>query len=376
MTGPDAVSGADAVTGPDAVTGSASGEGTPVSDRLILLPAVDVQGGQAVRLTRGEAGSETSYGDPAEAAAQWADDGAEWIHLVDLDAAFGRGDNREVIVRVIRSLPERVHIELSGGLRDDATLRAALDTGARRVNLGTAALEDPEWTARAIAEHGDRIAVGLDVRGTTLAARGWTRDGGNLWEVLARLDDAGCARYVVTDVTKDGTLRGPNLELLAEVLGGGSTSYLYRKLVMETGLAVNAGAWYMGSAIDETRFSVYAVPAEGVSLETLEEAVDKILRRAPAEALGAEAIERAKTRLVAETVYSSDSQSSLARIYGSALAIGETIEEVRRWPTDIEAVSQERLKAAAERWLTPSRSVTGYLTKAQDPDAPVAMAAE
>ena len=167
-----------------------------------------------------------------------------------------------------------------------------------------------------------------------------------------------------------------DLELLAEVLGGGSTSYLYRKLVMESGLAVNAGAWYMGSAIDDTRFSVYAVPAEGVPLEKLEEAVDRVLRRAPAEALDAEAIERAKTRLVAETVYSSDSQSSLARIYGSALAIGETIEEVRRWPTDIEAVTQDRLKGAAERWLTPARSVTGYLTKAQDPDAPVAMAAE
>ncbi len=160
------------------------------------------------------------------------------------------------------------------------------------------------------------------------------------------------------------------------MLGGGSTSYLYRKLVLEQGLAVNAGAWYMGSAIDDTRFSVYAVPAEGVGLEQLEEAVDRVLRRAPAEALGAEAIERAKTRLVAETVYSSDSQSSLARIYGSALAIGETVEEVRRWPTDIEAVTKDRLSAASERWLTPVRSVTGYLTKTKDADAPVAIAAE
>jgi len=167
-----------------------------------------------------------------------------------------------------------------------------------------------------------------------------------------------------------------DLELLAEVLGGGSTSYLYRKLVLEQGIAVNAGAWYMGSAIDDTRFSVYAVPAEGVSLEQLEAALDKALARAPSEALSADAIERAKTRLVAETVYSSDSQTSLARIYGSALAIGESIEDVRRWPVDIEAVSQERLKAACERWLTPARSVTGFLTKARDPDAPVAMAAE
>ncbi len=154
------------------------------------------------------------------------------------------------------------------------------------------------------------------------------------------------------------------LELLAEVMGGGSTSYLYRKLVMELGVAVNAGAWYMGSAIDDTRFSVYAIPAEGVSLEKLEEEVDRVLRRAPSEALEPEAIERAKTRLVAETVYSSDSQSSLARIYGSALAIGESIEEVRRWPSDIEGVTKARLAAVAERYLTPSRSVTGYLTKA------------
>jgi len=184
---------------------------------LILLPAVDVADGQAVRLVQGEAGSETSYGEPAAAAADWVGQGAEWIHLVDLDAAFGRGDNRALIREVIDGIPAGVDVELSGGIRDDASLEAALATGVRRVNLGTAALEDPEWTARAIERHGDRIAVGLDVRGTTLAARGWTKEGGDLWEVLARLEDAGCARYVVTDVTKDGTLKGPNLELLAQV---------------------------------------------------------------------------------------------------------------------------------------------------------------
>lgn len=184
---------------------------------LILLPAVDVADGKAVRLVQGEAGSETSYGEPAAAAADWVSQGAKWIHLVDLDAAFGRGDNRAIIREVIDGIPAGVDVELSGGIRDDASLEAALATGVRRVNLGTAALEDPEWTARAIAAYGDRIAVGLDVRGTTLAARGWTKDGGDLWEVLARLEDAGCPRYVVTDVTKDGTLRGPNVELLREV---------------------------------------------------------------------------------------------------------------------------------------------------------------
>lgn len=186
--------------------------------RLILLPAVDVADGKAVRLTQGEAGTETSYGSPVDAANEWVDSGAEWIHLVDLDAAFGRGDNRTVIRKVIKSIPKRVNIELSGGIRDDASLEAALATGAKRINLGTAALENPEWAAHVIAEYGEAIAVGLDVRGTTLAARGWTQEGGDLWTVLERLEQAGCARYVVTDVTKDGTLRGPNLELLQQVM--------------------------------------------------------------------------------------------------------------------------------------------------------------
>jgi 1-(5-phosphoribosyl)-5-[(5-phosphoribosylamino)methylideneamino] imidazole-4-carboxamide isomerase/N-(5'phosphoribosyl)anthranilate isomerase len=188
-----------------------------VTGRLELLPAVDVAGGRAVRLVQGAAGSETGYGDPLDAAADWARQGAEWLHLVDLDAAFGRGENTEVLRRVIEQVPG-VRVELSGGIRDDASLERALASGATRVNLGTAALEDPEWTRRAIAAYGDQIAVGLDVRGTTLAARGWTRDGGDLWAVLDRLEDAGCARYVVTDVTKDGTLTGPNLELLSAVL--------------------------------------------------------------------------------------------------------------------------------------------------------------
>lgn len=187
------------------------------STYLELLPAVDVADGKAVRLTQGEAGSETDYGSPLEAAQTWIDAGAEWIHLVDLDAAFGRGDNRAIIREVVNASTS-VKIELSGGIRDDASLEAALEAGATRVNLGTAALENPEWTERVIAKFGDAIAVGLDVRGTTLAARGWTREGGDLWEVLARLEGAGCPRYVVTDVTKDGTLKGPNVDLLREVM--------------------------------------------------------------------------------------------------------------------------------------------------------------
>jgi 1-(5-phosphoribosyl)-5-[(5-phosphoribosylamino)methylideneamino] imidazole-4-carboxamide isomerase/N-(5'phosphoribosyl)anthranilate isomerase len=182
---------------------------------LVLLPAVDVADGAAVRLVQGAAGTETSYGDPLAAATAWQRDGAEWIHLVDLDAAFGRGNNRELLGDVVRRL--HVAVELSGGIRDDASLNAALATGAARVNVGTAALESPDWVRTAIAKYGDRIAVGLDVRGTTLAARGWTQDGGDLWQTLQRLDDEGCARYVVTDVHRDGTLTGPNLQLLREV---------------------------------------------------------------------------------------------------------------------------------------------------------------
>ncbi len=182
---------------------------------LQLLPAVDVVAGQAVRLVQGEADSATSYGDPVEAALLWQQGGAEWVHLVDLDAAFGRGSNAELLADVVSTLD--VQVELSGGIRDDASLERALATGCARVNLGTAALESPDWCARVIATHGDRIAVGLDVRGTTLAARGWTHEGGDLWEVLARLDAEGCARYVVTDVRRDGTLTGPNLDLLEQV---------------------------------------------------------------------------------------------------------------------------------------------------------------
>ena len=182
---------------------------------LVLLPAVDVAGGVAVRLVQGQAGTESSYGSPLDAALAWQSAGADWLHLVDLDAAFGRGTNRALLAEVVGALD--IAVELSGGIRDDESLGAALSTGCARVNLGTAALEDPEWCASAIARHGDRIAVGLDVRGTTLAARGWTQEGGELYDVLARLDRDGCARYVVTDVGRDGTMTGPNVDLLRAV---------------------------------------------------------------------------------------------------------------------------------------------------------------
>ncbi len=235
---------------------------------LILLPAVDVAGGKAVRLTQGEAGTETSYGDPIDAAQEWVKQGAQWIHLVDLDAAFGRGNNAAVIRKVIKQV-RGVQVELSGGIRDDESLEAALESGATRINLGTAALENPQWTSDVISRYGEAIAVGLDVRGTTLAARGWTREGGDLWDVLNRLEEAGCSRYVLTDVTKDGTLQGPNIELLREVaertekpvIASGGISSLddivaLRELVplgvegAIVGKALYSGAFTLAEAID------------------------------------------------------------------------------------------------------------------------------
>jgi phosphoribosyl isomerase A len=224
---------------------------------LTLLPAVDVAGGQAVRLVHGAAGTETGYGDPGQAALAWQAAGARWVHLVDLDAAFGRGSNAELLASIVGQLD--IAVELSGGIRDDASLAAALATGCARVNIGTAALEDPDWVRAAIAAHGDKIAVGLDVRGTTLSARGWTRDGGELDEALDRLDAAGCARYVVTDINRDGTLTGPNLDLLRHV-----TSRTSRPVIASGGvssladlaaIATLAGAGVEGAIVGKALYA-------------------------------------------------------------------------------------------------------------------------
>jgi phosphoribosyl isomerase A len=234
----------------------------PGPDRLELLPAVDVAGGQAVQLVQGVAGSEKRFGDPLEAALNWQRRGAEWLHLVDLDAAFGRGHNRELLASIVGRLD--ILVEMSGGIRDDASLEAAMSTGCRRVNIGTAALEQPAWCAKAIATYGDRVAVGLDVRGRTLAARGWTREGGDLYDVLARLDREGCARYVVTDVNKDGMLQGPNLQLLRDVCAatdrpvvasGGITS-LDDLAALQALVAEGVEGAIVGTALYEGRFTL------------------------------------------------------------------------------------------------------------------------
>ena len=237
---------------------------------LELLPAIDVKGGKAVRLVQGELSAESQYGDPREVAREFLAAGAEWIHLVDLDAAFGIGSNADLLAEVIKSVDLRE--ELSGGIRDDDSLRRALATGCERVNLGTAALENPDWTAKVISEFGDRIAVGLDVRGHTLAARGWTREGGDLFETIERLDRDGCSRYIVTDVAKDGTLTGPNLELLREVcaattrpvVASGGVSTLADLVAIKSltsigvegaivGKALYAGAFTLPEAIETCR---------------------------------------------------------------------------------------------------------------------------
>ncbi|TIC81000.1 bifunctional 1-(5-phosphoribosyl)-5-((5-phosphoribosylamino)methylideneamino)imidazole-4-carboxamide isomerase/phosphoribosylanthranilate isomerase PriA [Nocardioides sp. GY 10127] len=245
-----------------------------MSDYLELLPAVDITEGQAVQLAQGVAGSERAYGDPIAAAMRWQEAGAEWLHLVDLDAAFGRGSNRELQAQIVGALD--IKVEMSGGIRDDESLASALATGCTRVNIGTAALENPEWCRRIIAEHGDRIAIGLDVRGRTLAARGWTRDGGDLYEVLDRLDSEGCARYVVTDVNKDGMLAGPNLELLKDVCsatdapvvasGGVTTLDDIRALMGLVEVGVEGAI--AGTALYEGRFTLedalaLTLPSEG-----------------------------------------------------------------------------------------------------------------
>jgi len=237
---------------------------------LELLPAVDVKDGKAVRLVQGELSAETAYGNPLEVALDFQAAGAEWLHLVDLDAAFGRGENSALLADVVRKVD--IKVELSGGIRDDESLQRALATGCTRINLGTAALENPEWTSKVIAEYGDRIAVGLDVRGHVLAARGWTKEGGDLFETIERLERDGCARYVVTDVTKDGTLKGPNLQLLKEVCAatkkpvvasGGISSLADIQALKElhalgvegaiVGKALYAGAFTLQEALELTR---------------------------------------------------------------------------------------------------------------------------
>ncbi|MFR9877730.1 bifunctional 1-(5-phosphoribosyl)-5-((5-phosphoribosylamino)methylideneamino)imidazole-4-carboxamide isomerase/phosphoribosylanthranilate isomerase PriA [Corynebacterium striatum] len=256
-----------------------------------LLPAVDVVDGQAVRLDKGEAGTEKPYGAPREAAEKWQAQGAEWLHFVDLDAAFNRGSNYELMAEITSSLD--IQVELTGGIRDDESLARVLATGARRVNIGTAALENPEWIEKVLAEHGDKIAVDLAVRledgEWRTRGNGWVSEGGDLWEVLERLDAAGCTRFVVTDVSKDGTLEGPNVQLLREVAaatdakvtasGGISTLDDLRELALYENEGIDSAI--IGKALYEGRFSLEEALAAVAEVEPLpeEDYIDPIEER-------------------------------------------------------------------------------------------------
>jgi phosphoribosyl isomerase A len=238
-----------------------------------LLPAVDVADGQAVRLVQGAVGSETAFGAPLDVAREWQADGAEWIHLVDLDAAFGRGSNAELLAAMIDELD--VKVELSGGVRDEASLTQALATDCERVVLATSALADQAWCVQVIGTHGERVAISLDVRvveqadGSTqhqLAARGASYRGGELWETLRWLDQAGCARYIVTDVERDGMLGGPNVDLYEAITrattapvvasGGISTTADLVRLAEVAASGANLEGAIVGKALYAGRFTM------------------------------------------------------------------------------------------------------------------------
>jgi phosphoribosyl isomerase A len=184
---------------------------------MILLPAVDIRDGRCVRLAQGDFDRETVYDeDPVAVAKRYESEGAEWLHVVDLDAALeGVPRNRDLVAEVIKSVG--IPVQCSGGIRDTAAVDAAKDAGAERVVVGTAALRDPSFVEDAVSAHGAFLAVGLDVRGQTLQARGWTEEAGELWPTLERLVATGVARFVVTDVMRDGMLEGPNFSLLASI---------------------------------------------------------------------------------------------------------------------------------------------------------------
>ena len=183
--------------------------------KLELLPALDIRAGEAVRLIQGDPRQQSKYGSALDVALEFQNAGAEWIHLVDLDAAFRTGSNYDLLVEVVGKLD--VKIQVSGGIRDQESLERALATGCQRVNLSTSALLDLSWCESVIKRFGEKVAVGLDVTGRTLAARGDSQEVGDLFDVLKQLDGFGSSRYVLTDVSRDGTLEGPNLDLIKSV---------------------------------------------------------------------------------------------------------------------------------------------------------------
>lgn len=183
-------------------------------DPLLLLPALHLVGGQAVQITRGAETPSQPLGDAVALARRWADEGVQWLHVIDVDAAFGHGDNASLVQAIVDSVP--AHVQVAGGIRDDASLVRALNSGAARVTLGTAALADPDWCRAAIKHAGDRLAVGLDVDSDALRANGWPPDE-NVLTAVTMLDEAGAQHYVVRCTAADGTKSGPSYELLGAI---------------------------------------------------------------------------------------------------------------------------------------------------------------
>jgi phosphoribosylformimino-5-aminoimidazole carboxamide ribotide isomerase len=228
-----------------------------------LFPAIDIRQGQVVRLAQGEAGRTTVYADdPAAVAERFADEGARWVHVVDLDRAFGIGDNAAAVARIVARVGDRVRVQLGGGFRSLAFIAQGLKLGATRVVVGTAAARDPDLVHLAVAGHGaERVAVGLDARNGYVAVRGWTETTSERLETVAtRVIAAGVSTLVCTDIARDGMLSGPDvagcaaLQRLgaAVVVSGGVASLDDLRAARDAGLA---GA-IAGRAIYEGRFTV------------------------------------------------------------------------------------------------------------------------
>ena len=191
---------------------------------LNVIPAIDIKGARAVRLKQGKKDHVTDYGDPVERAYEFQRAGAEWLHVVDLDAAFGEGSNWKIVESIVKQID--IKVEVSGGIRDDRSLDRALSSGSHRVTIGTAAMENPAWISEKFEDLAEKIIVALDIRDGRVATRGWTEETVPYREAIKRLDGVGCLRYMVTDISKDGTLTGPNLSLLEDVASNTESSVI------------------------------------------------------------------------------------------------------------------------------------------------------
>jgi phosphoribosylformimino-5-aminoimidazole carboxamide ribotide isomerase len=232
---------------------------------VILYPAIDIRGGQAVRLLRGDYERETAYdADPVDAATRWAGEGAQFLHVVDLDGAkAGVPQNLEAVQRIAAAV--RCPIQVGGGLRDVGSVAAALAAGAERVVIGTAALRDPEFLDRVVAEHGERVVVSVDARGGKVALSGWTEaTAQDIADAVAELSERGVARFLCTEIDVDGTMEGPATAELnriaaatdAQIIASGGVGTLAHLKALADGAAPNIEGAIVGRALYEHRFTV------------------------------------------------------------------------------------------------------------------------